>query len=117
MSKVPVYFPEAASKVSWADSQSGCQSPAQPIAALWEPGSVIDSASIPPGPSAGPAAERSAPTTAVVEAATREPLASVETARYSITVPVSRPRTSWNTRGVSSSAVPSGVHATSPAIR
>src|SRR5699024_1141345 len=116
-SKEAVEIPEAGSGVSWAAWQSGCQSPGQPIAALCEPGTVTESAPISPAPSPAPAAERSAPTTAVVESATRFPAASVETARYSIRVPAGSAPTSWNTRGVSSSAVPSAVHATCPARR
>src|SRR5699024_1913648 len=95
----------------------GCQAPGQPIAALCEPGTVPESAPLSPAPSPAPAAERYAPTTAVVESATRFPAASVVTARYSIRVPAGSAPTSWNTRGVSSSALSSAGNASCPAWR
>src|SRR5690606_20749174 len=103
--------------VSWIASQSGCQSPGQPTAALNEPGTVTK-ASPSPGPgSTGSTPSTGTPTDAKVEAAARSPAASVVTARYSTRVPRTRPAVSWNTRGVVSSAVPSAVQSVSPTTR
>ena len=52
-----------------------------------------------------------------MDAADRVPAASVDTARYSTSVPAASGATSWKTRGVVSSAVPSGVHSSSPTTR
>ena len=52
-----------------------------------------------------------------MDAADRVPAASVDTARYSTSVPAASAATSWKTRGVVSSAVPSGVHSSSPTTR
>ena len=107
---VPVYSPEVGSSVSAARSQSGCQSPGHPIAALWLPGTVTRS----PVGAVGAGSVRSVPTTSSRETATAEPSASTETARSSTAVPVGRSRKSANTRGVSSSAVPSATYSPVP---
>ncbi len=50
-------------------------------------------------------------------AAERWPAASVDTARYSRSVPSARPAVSWKTRGLVSSAVPRACHSSEPATR
>jgi hypothetical protein len=57
------------------------------------------------------------PTEAYVDAAERCPAASVDTARYSTSVPAASPATSWCTAGSVSSAVPSGCHWSEPTTR
>ena len=93
-------------------SQSGCQSPGQPISLLSVPGTLTASGwstGPPPPPPPSPAAagrRRSA----YVWATDRLPLWSRSTARYSTSVPLARSVTSWNTRYGALSSVPSGVH-------
>ena len=57
------------------------------------------------------------PADAYVDAADRCPAASVDTARYSTSVPSARPPTSWKTRGDVDSAVPRGCHSSDPTTR
>ena len=101
--------------VSCAAAQSGCQSPGHPISELWLPGTETTRS---PGTGPGPAAPSIAsPTPAYVEAAALFPAASTDTARYSTTVPAASFVTSWNTRGLVVSAVPSGVQVLAPSTR
>lgn len=99
---------------NWMAVQSGCQSLGQPSSLLRSPGMVTIRSVRPEvgagsGSGSGATPARSVPTTYRVEVATAEPSASTETARNSTAVPRGRSPKSANTRGVSSSAVPSAT--------
>src|SRR4051794_14682523 len=87
---VPRHRPSAP-LVRCALAQSGCQSLAQPISLLNEPGTVTEVTT-------GSGGGGGSPTTPELFATERLPDESLSTARYSSTVPLASPVTSWNTR-------------------
>src|SRR5205085_552895 len=106
---VPRHSPSAP-LVRCARAQSGCQSLAQPISVLSDPGTVTDVTT-------GSGGAGGSPTMPDVFATARFPEESFRTARYSRRVPFARWVTSWKTRYGALSSVPSKVHADVPTGR